>query len=48
MANGSIAEYDKSKVKEILIESHHTGECWGLAILREEGTNRFVTSGDDN
>jgi len=48
LANGSIVEYDDPKTKQILIESHYEGECWGLAILHEEGTNRFVTSGDDN
>jgi hypothetical protein len=48
MANGSIVEYDRHKNKEILIQSHNSGELWGLSILHEEGTHRFITSGDDN
>jgi hypothetical protein len=48
MANGSIVEYDRLQKKETLIQSHNSGECWGLSILHEEGTQRFITSGDDN
>lgn len=28
--------------------SHDEGETWGLEVIKEEGTYRFITSGDDN
>jgi len=30
------------------IESHFDGEAWGIAMVQDEGTNMFITCGDDN
>jgi hypothetical protein len=31
-----------------LVQSHFEGETWGLCMIDEKDTNRFITSGDDN
>jgi WD40 repeat protein len=43
--NGRIVEIDDGDEIKVLMNSHSTGETWGLDLLDE---GRFVTSGDDN
>ena len=48
-AFGTIQEIVLStKASEDLILSHYDGEVWGLAIIDEENTFHYLTSGDDN
>jgi WD40 repeat protein len=42
---GRIVEIDEDDEMKVLMNSHSTGETWGLDLL---GDGRFVTSGDDN
>jgi hypothetical protein len=47
LKNGSIVEFDlQSGAREVIMHSHHDGEVWGLCLVG--GTNRFITSADDN
>lgn len=49
LSDGSIQEVEvKDGSASKLIESHFDGETWGLAMVKEKGTHRFITSGDDN
>ena len=49
LQNGTIREYDTAlKTGEDVIRSHYDGEVWGLCMIDEENTNKFLTSGDDN
>ena len=49
LSNGTIFEVNKTMPEgRDLIQSHFDGETWGLAIVKEEGTYRYITSGDDN
>lgn len=46
---GTIQEInEKTKASEDLIRSHSDGEVWGLCMIDEVGTSRYLTSGDDN
>jgi hypothetical protein len=52
-SDGSIKEFQVNGTKDHpkmsnLIESHFDGETWGLCMINEKVTQRYVTSGDDN
>jgi len=45
--NGNILEYDITRnIKEVIMQSHHDGELWALALIEEQGV--FITAADDN
>jgi len=52
LKNGSIVEMkdcmQQTATKENLIECHWDGETWGLTVVEEDGSNMFLTAGDDN
>jgi len=47
--NGTIREHLlTSNLGQDLIQSHHDGEVWGLSVVDEVETYKFITSGDDD
>ena len=47
--NGTIREQQiVGATGQNLIQSHNDGEVWGLSMIDEAGTYRYITSGDDD